>query len=216
MPTPTDVPSAILAIRLSINDTATSNYAGPDDMEAQIDQSRKLFKLSNRNIVTGQNSAFYVQDNAAPAIADPSDPVNGLALMATAPQATLQWYYYWQKFIDPEITQFLDTGLGEVNLEESNLVNIQEGLWTVVSHFASAEAYHTMMARFAETFKTDVEGESYDMSDIYKAYKALHDSHTTDGNTKREEWYKKQSRRFQTYSKSMATPYRPTNLYPRR
>jgi len=216
MPTPTDVPSAILAIRLSINDTVTSNYAGPDDMEAQIDQIRNMFKLSNRNIVTGNSSAFYIQDNGAPTIVDPSDPVNGLALMASAPQATLQWYYYWQKFIDPEVQQFLDTGLGEIGMAESNLVNIPEGLWTVVSHFASSEAFHTMMARMAETFTSAVEGESYDMSDIYKAYKSLHDSHVKDGTEKREEYYKKQSRRFQTYSASKATGYRPTNLFPRR
>ena len=210
----TDVPSAILAIRLSINDTATSHYAAPDNMEAQVDGIRKVFKLSNRNILSG--NAFYVQDAAAPVTANPSDLLNGIAVMAAAPVSSLEWYYYYQDFIDAEIQQFLDYGLGEVGLGETDLAKIPQGLWTVVSHFASAEAALNRMNRFAESFNTAIEGETYDMADIYKAYKAAHDTHLKDAESKREEYYKKQGRRFQSYSNTKAPAYRPTGLFPRR
>ncbi len=216
MSTPNTVPAAILAIRLSINDSATSNYAGPDNLEAQVDGLRKVFKLSNKNIVAGASSAFYVADSGTPVTADPTDPVNGLSILATAPQASFEYYYYYQKFIDAEIQQFLDTGLGKVGMTETTLTTIDQGLWDVVSHYASAEAYHTLMGRFAETFTTSVEGESYTMSDIFKSYRILHDTHIEDGDKMREEYYKKQGRRFQTYSTSTSARQPLNPLLPRR
>ncbi len=216
MPTPNSVPTAILAIRLSCNDTITSNYAASDNLEAQVDGSRKVFKFSNRNVVIGNASAFYIQDNGTATLQDPTDPVNGLNTQGSAPQASLEWYYYFLNFIDAEIQQFLDVGLGEVGLTEQALVNIQQGLWTVVSHYASAEFYNAMMAKFAQSFNSAVEGETYDMADIFKAYKALHDSHIKDGDAKREEFYKKQGRRFQTYSRSASAYYPPNGLQSRR
>ena len=216
MPAPNTVPAAILAIRLSINDSASSNYAGPDNLEAQVDGLRKVFKLSNKNIVTGNPSTFYVVDNGTPVYADPTDPVNGLIVLATAPALSFEYYYYFQKFIDSEIQQFLDTGLGKVGQTETTLTTIDQGLWDVVSHYASAEAFHSLMAKFAETFNTNVEGEDYTMSDIFKAYKTLHDSHVKDGDEMREEYYKKQGRRFQSYSTSNYAPQFNNNRLPRR
>ena len=101
-------------------------------------------------------------------------------------------------------------------MNETTLATIDQGLWDVVSHYASAEAYHTLMGRFAETFTTSVEGESYSMSDIFKAYKALHDSHVADGDAMREEYYKKQGRRFQSYSNSTYAPQYNNSRQPRR
>jgi len=196
------------------HDSNTSHYAGPDNLESQVDGTRTVFKLSNRNVVSG--NSFYIQDNGAVAQAIPSDLLNGLATQPTAPKSSLEWYYYYQNLTDPEIQHCLDCGLTQLGMNESSLPTIDETLFHIAEHYAVSEYAQILMSRFAENFTSNVEGETYDQSDIYKAYKALHDSHFTDANLMRDEFYQRQGRKFQSYSNRSAPNYLPTFLYPRR
>lgn len=204
---------AINKVRLMANDTNTSHRAFPDSLGLYVNGSRTVFPLSNKNILPG---AQYVQDNGALTAGTPTDAVNGIVTMGSAPTNMLEWYYYYLDFIDAEIQSMVDDGLAEVGMTESNLSTIDPTLLEVMGHFAAAKANQIRMTRFASQYNVSVEGQSYEKSETYKAYKAACDLNYTQGTEKRDQFYKRQGRQFVSASQKTTVNYPPDNQLPRR
>lgn len=207
---------AIAKVRLVANDAANSKRVYPDSLQALVDKTRTVFPLSNKNIVS--TGAKYSQDGGAltTPTTELSDAVNGIVTMLTAPQTSLDWYYFYQDFTDAEITSMVDSGLGEVGLTETGLSTIDPTLFEVMAYFAAAMANGIRMERFASSYNASIEGESFEKSSVYKAYLEAHDSNYKMATEKREEFYKRQGRRFVSATAKTTVSYPPDNLLPRR
>jgi hypothetical protein len=213
MPTISD---AIAKAQLLGNDTPTSHRVFPDALQSQVDQVRTLFVLSNKNIVVP--GTHYVVDGGALSNGDAlvTSAANGLVTMLTAPQKSLDWFYYYQNFLSSEIQDFVDDGLAQVGMTEVDLPLIDPTLYDVVTHFAAAHMNEVMAQRFAANYNVSIEGESFEKSAVYQAYLKSAESLYKEAVDKREEYYKRQGRRFVAASQVITQPYPPNNLLPRR
>lgn len=215
MPAPYTIAQMIQNIRVMAGDTNTSHRVFPDNLTALVTGSRTFFPLSNQNIQTGTQ---YSVDggNLLSGDALVTDFVNGFVTLGAAPQATLEWYYYFIYCTDTEVTQFADDGLAEVGMNETNLTTIDPTLFDVASTFAAAKVCQRMAQKFAENFNSTVEGESFQMSDVYKAYMNSEKTFFTRATDKREEFYKRQGRRFSPASAQTVSNFPPNRQLPRR
>lgn len=205
----------ILNARTMAGDTNTSHRVFPDNLTALVTGTRTFFPLSNQNIQTGTQ---YSVDggNLASGDAFVTDFVNGFVTLGAAPTATLEWYYYFLYCTDTEVQGFCDDGLAEIEMVESNLTNIDPALYDVASTFAAAKVCQRMAQKFAENFNSTAEGESYQMSDVYKAYMNSEKTFYTRAVDKREQFYKRQGRMFQAASSQVVSNFPPNRLLPRR
>lgn len=205
----------ILNARTMAGDTNTSHRVFPDNLTALVTGTRTFFPLSNQNIQAGTQ---YSVDggNLTSGDALVTDFVNGFVTLGAAPTATLEWYYYFQYCTDTEIQGFCDDGLAEIEMVESNLTNIDPALYDVASTFAAAKVCQRMAQKFAENFNSTTEGESYQMSDVYKAYMNSEKTFYTRAVDKREQFYKRQGRMFQAASSQTVSNFPPNRLLPRK
>ena len=207
--------SALAQLRLMANDTATSHRVSPDSLQQFADGVRTVFPASNKNLISPIKVSVA---GGALASNTPTDAVFGLVTITPAPAlgATVDLYYNYQDYTDAEMQTFLDSGLGEVGQTETTLSTIDVTLLTIACHYAAAMVDQDRMQRFAQQFNTSTEGDSYEMSEVYKAYKAAKDGHETSAAEKRKAYYSRQDRSAVGYSTSTAKQYPPNPLFPRR
>jgi hypothetical protein len=215
MPAPYTIAQAIQAARVLANDTVTSHRVFPDSLSSLVGAGRTVFPLSNRNIVAGTN---YVKDGGAYTSGDSlvTDFANGIVTVSPAPTQSLEWYYYYQDFTDAEMTQYVDNGLAEVGMNETNLTTIDPTLYDVMAHFAAAQANQVRAERYASQYNATIEGESFEKSAVYNAYIKAAQDHLKTATDKREQFYKRQGRMFQSSSVSVSQSYTPNNSLPTR
>jgi len=207
---------AILKVRQFLGDTDKSHRVYPDALTQYVDTVRTVFPLSNQNIIP--STCQVIVDGGALTPLVPTDSINGLLTVTPAPQATLEAFYFYQKFTDDEITEMMDSGLSEVGLTESNLtsLNVGDPLITIMAHFAASIGNAILMERFAAQYNVTVEGVTFDKSEVYKAYKAAKDSHYKDGTEKRLKLYTRQDRDKVASTARTSAAYPPDGQMPRR
>ncbi len=215
MPAPYTIAQMIQNIRVMAGDTNTSHRVFPDNLTALVTGNRLFFPLNNQNIQTGTQ---YSVDGGNLTSGDSlvTDFVNGFVTMGSAPATTLEWYYYFLYCTDAEVQQFADDGLAEVGMAETDLTTIDPTLYDVASTFAAAKVCQRMAQKFAENFNSTVEGESFQMSDVYKAYMNSEKTFYTRAGDKRTEYYQRQGRRFSPASAQTVSCFPPNHLLPRR
>ena len=193
MSSPYTIAQAIQAVRVLGNDASNSHRVFPDSLTYLVDGTRTVFPLANKNIVAGTN---YIKDGGAYTSGDSlvTDFVNGLVTVSPAPAKTLEWYYFYQDFTDTEIQGFVDNALGEFNMTETNLTTIPAMLYDSMQHFAAAQMDQVRAQRYAASYNATIEGETFDKSDVYKAYIKSAQDHYETAKDKRSEYYKRPDR----------------------
>lgn len=183
---------AIDMVRRMVDDTATSHRCAPDDLSFQVDGTKKTFVASNGNVLAG---ALASVDGQSPVAVVPTDPVFGVFVFNPAPTVTLELYYNFQWFSDTDMQAFIDQALTSMNYTEADLdTAIPGALYTAMGHLAAAEAFENLMSRFARQFNSSVEGQSYDKSDVYRAYKSARDTNQEKGESMRAKFWSNQDR----------------------
>lgn len=213
---------AITVTQRNADDGPTNNRMAPDDLNEYVNGSRLVFPLGRRNIVAG--SLQYIADGGNLIQLDPTNLAFGLLTLPTAPQKTLECYYYYQNFTTTDIQGFIDQALTEMDYTEATAFSpdgiqpalIPLALFNAVCFFAAAYAMGSLMKRFAENFNSETEGTSLEQSEIYKAYKACHDRNLADGVRVREQYWGNQTRSNRPYTNSTNAKYRGFRQMPRR
>ena len=111
-------------------------------------RTKTQFALSNKNIVDpagGSGAVFQANvDNAGYATATLSDAVTGLGTTSTAPQKSVSFLYYFQFFLDAEITRMRNNALRQIGAynpsDDTSWTELAQGLFSVVCYYAAAEA----------------------------------------------------------------------------
>ena len=197
------------------NDTATAHRVAPDSLQQFADGTRTVFPASNRNLIS---PILVSVAGGALTSNTPTNPAFGLVTITPAPAlgSTVDLYYNYQDYTDTEMQSYIDSGLGEVGLDESNLPTINITLLTVACHYAAAMVNLDRMQRFAKQYNVTSEGDTFEKSEIYKAFKAAKEGHEKSAADKRLAYYTRQDRKNIGYSAATSKRYPPNPLFPRR
>lgn len=195
------VADAIEQARKFAHDTNVSHRVAPDELSEYCDGSRVTFPLSNKNIVVGNGSCLYMADGGALTALDPQTPAMGLVTISPAPAATLEFYYYYQYCLDPEVQNFLDTALSEMDFTEANLspdsstgITMPEPLYRSACKKAAAYINSVMMAEFVKQYDVESEGVAYHKSAIYQGFQKLYQDNLADAERIQADYWSNQKR----------------------
>lgn len=203
------IADAIAMVRRMVDDTSTSHRCAPDDLSYQVDGTKKTFVSSNGNVLAG---ALASVDGAAPAAVTPTDAAFGMFAFSSAPTVTLELFYNYQWFTDTDMGAFIDQALSEMNYTQTDLATaIPSALYTAMGHLAAAAAFENLMSRFARQFSSSVEGQSYEKSDVFRAYKDARDKNQERGKSIRDDYWKAQGR---SYKPAYGTTYNRRPQFP--
>lgn len=192
---------ALNLTRQFMRDTNTSHRVAPDDLSQYVDTVRTVFPLSNQNVVVGNGTCKYIKDSGALTSLDPQDTVNSLLTVSPAPQVSLEVYYFYTYFNDAQVQQLFDSGLTEMSFTESNLspdsstpATIPEALYRAASRYAAAYGNQIMMENFVKQYNVTAEGQSYEKSSVYKAFKEAYTTNLADAERIKTAYWSNQSR----------------------
>jgi len=111
--------NAILELRQMLSDTDQHKRSTRKKLIGNVDGSNLVFVTYDKRIVEDTFQAFV---NGLPVQAVITDPVAGEVAFAVAPlqNSTVQASYYWQWWLDTELTTFLNKGAEAVGLSTTS------------------------------------------------------------------------------------------------
>lgn len=179
-------------VQLFLQDTAnTNNNKMNEDLTVQVvggNGTRTVFTLSKTNIVGGTSAVFYDLNQAGYVNTGISavDTTHGWVTFASAPQlsstvpTSLFIQYNYQHFLQSDIDEFINFGLGALSMnpmtgDNSNAgyQNVNSGQFNVICLYAAEEGYYALANRYARQVNTAAEGKSSGKDAISKQYLAL-------------------------------------------
>ncbi len=187
-----DIPTLISRARIIADDTSTSNRIVDERLSPPPDGNRKVFRLANRNVVTGSvyltigssdrsNTGFTV------------DLVNGFVTFTTAPQANQDPFdaeYYLQWFTDAEYTEFLNEAASILSVATADLVN--NGLVAALLQLSLFFFYNRRATQYANKYSSSGGQAGQQVESVTSNFRALAKIAYANGMALRDDFYAKQ------------------------
>lgn len=188
-----------------------------DACTAQLEPSRTRtqFTLSNKNIVNPASVSGAVfqasVDNGAYATATLDDAVLGLGTTPTAPQKSVNFLYYFQFFLDSEVTSMRDNALRQIGVDPTVTVSVTglaQGLFDVVCYYAAAEALRINSTSYVKFYDLSIGGKGFSKNQMFQNVSKMADAYEKKAIQLSDYFYRGQDRQ------KMPAYARATNPYP--
>lgn len=193
-----DLATAQSNLRTLISDGPTDKFGYRKEVLGTVDGVNVTYKTIDSRRLTDFVTAtapegVYVNGTLVAASSD--DLVVGEFVLSSAPaiNSKVRASYYFQWFLDSEITDFLTSGVAWC-LSVTDVAAVADGLRPAVLHFAAAEAYQKLAIRWARRLSEEFRTEDAQDEERYKiidAYKKSADSERKIAQTFRENFYKR-------------------------
>lgn len=212
----------LTSVRTGLDDTSTNKYVGGEDLSNQIFSGNLIFRIGNGNIVTASEKVIVDGVVLVNGVGYTLNNATGQLTLVVAPVATIRVSYNWQDFSDDEITDFIGSGVQHVGYRTStdpsttftDLALVPVDLQTAVEHYALFHGFSTLAAKTARLFIAGSGKKNINKDNIAKKYLELANFHQNQGDTDRDDYYKRQGRRNAPAFAANTVNY-PTNT-PRR
>lgn len=187
----------ITSLRILANDTPTSNTIRQETPQGVLDGTNVNFRLQNFPLVVGSvyvtaGSTFRGQAGFT------VDAPNGIITFGTAPLSTTKpWEcdYNFQWFTDAEHTEFLGDGAELLGYTKSDPTTVPAGLITPMLKYALAAFWMRRSSQYAHRFASSGGQVGHSVDVVTKAFKALADQATKDGDNFRDAYWNRQGRK---------------------
>lgn len=148
--------SAVSDLRSLLNDNSTDRYRYRKKVFGELNGTNTAFKtLENRRVTDLSATAGVWKNGVLLSIASiASDvPLTGEFVLVTAPVDgdVLEASYYYQYFLDAELTVFLTSGADWLGFA-GDYTNLDPGLRPSCKHYAAAEGYLRLASRMTEAW----------------------------------------------------------------
>lgn len=208
------------AVRVLIYDAPLKKLVKPDACTSQLEPTRTKtqFTLSNRNIVNPASVSGAIfqasVDNGNFATATLDDAVIGLGSVATAPQQSILFMYYFQFFTDAEVTDMRNNGLRQVGVDPTNAIAVStlpQGLFDVVNYYAASEALRINANAYVKFYDLTIGGKGLSKNQMFANVAKQADTYEKKALQLSDYFYKKQDRQKQPLAATARIGY-PGNV----
>lgn len=206
-----DIAAAILKVRASLGDSATSKLQRNENL-IKPDGVNKFFLLANFPVVSG--SIFITQDASVRSQSGfTPDYTNGSITFATAPAATLTKFcadYNYNIATDAEYTEFINDALSMLGL--ADITAVPQGLEAALVTLAKYGYFTKRSTDYATRYDSSGGIAGHQVSTVTSNFLKLADKAFTQGTDMRDDFYKRQGRRAAPASGSISyhiDPYTP-------
>jgi len=183
----------IESIRSEVNDTATSHLVRQETPNGIVDSSNKIFYTAYFPV---SQIVVTVDGTQLPATAYVVDADKGKIKLTTAPVTSIVVDYYFNVFVDGDITVWIDHGCKACGFNGvQNIQQIPEPLTGAVEHYAISMACDAWARKYAEGFSWTVGPESVDKKGIAAEYRAQGDQAFKTATIMRDDYYKRYGKR---------------------
>lgn len=187
--------TSLTDLRILLNDNSFDKRAFEKSLFGSVDGTNTVFKTFETRIVPGSITIFV---NKLPQTITAFDYVAGEFTLSTAPPpaSAMKASYYFQYFLDNELTDFVSYGAERISISDVTLVPF--GLQQAVLEFAASFAYEKLSSRWmnkmSETFlmQDAPMGNEATRSNLFKQQA---DTHYKNAIELRDDFYKRQGRR---------------------
>jgi hypothetical protein len=185
----------ITAVRIKVDDTATSHQARAEIPQNERNSSCTVFQVLYYPIVA---SSVYLTTGTTirTQTGFTVDATNGLLTFATAPTGSENpWYvdYYWQWMTDTDMSAFLDQASYDIGYSPTS--TIPDGLTNAFTMFAAAHFYERMAAKYASRFNSSGGGQGQSVDVVTQNYKKLADNAISQAEKMKTAYYTRHGQR---------------------
>ncbi len=194
-----DLPTATLEVD-RILENGFVPFRGPqgpyDDLGNQVDGIATRFVLTFAPVNPDPNSLTVLADDApVPASGWAVVPATGELNLQNAPLLSLRARYQYQKIRDEVVAQAVVDGVNRLQ-QYGDITLVPDGLMPAVFHYAKANAYRALSARYAERIDIGIQGRNEAWAQISKQYLTLSETEFKDGDNYRDQYYKRAGARY--------------------
>jgi len=199
-----EVSEMTASIRNLVDDLATSKFIPREDLGKQINGTNKIFFLEKRNIVASSTNVISDGVTLTETTNYTVNVAKGMITIApatSAPSASLTVDYYWQRFSDAVLLDFINAGLRfigygtDATATENDLLGTPESLKEAVEHYALHHVYNALATITADLYKAGAGKKNIDKDGIFKKYQQLAQDNKKGALELRDNYYKRQGRR---------------------
>lgn len=196
--------NAIVDLRTVLSDTSISKYCYRKRVFGEINGVNVTYKtLETRRINDFSTYASVWKNGILLPLADTvsDDSVTGEFSLLVAPidGDVIEASYYYQWFVDSELTSFLEAAASWLGFN-GQYTNLDSGLYTAAKYYAACEAFMNLASRFNQSWSDQYRLEDAPDSNKGQAsaqyWKAAEDFRTR-ALQARDDFYKRQGRQLQ-------------------